>query len=101
MLRIKDPLIQELQCELDNWRSRVPLEVRPEFDRTLESSMRDTPLVNLHFMYFHCVSVIHWTALRLISSWKAAMDTAHSVSQYRAAAKSTISLLIAYLTPKS
>ena len=85
-------MIRELQCELENWRSRVPLEVRPEFDRTLESSMRDTPVVNLHFMYFHCISMIHWTALRR-SSWNAAMKTTHSVSQYGAAAKATISLL--------
>ena len=85
-------IVHELQCELDDWTSKIPSAVRPKFGRTLESSMRDTPLMNLHFMYFHCVSMLHWTALRH-SSWQAALDSTHSISQCRAAAKATICLL--------
>lgn len=50
--------IQDLQGELHDWRSRVHFEVRPEFDHTLTSSMRDVPIVNLHLLYFNCVSMI-------------------------------------------
>ncbi|KAH8691251.1 fungal-specific transcription factor domain-containing protein [Talaromyces proteolyticus] len=84
--------IQELQRELLDWRLRVPLEVRPEFDRPLMSFMRDTPLLGLHFMYFNCVSMIYWTAMRG-SSGKVAMENRDFASQYAAAARATILLL--------
>lgn len=84
--------IQELQGELHDWISRVHSEVRPDFDHTLTSSMQEMPIVNLHLMYFNCVSMIHWTAMRG-SSWKATTDNAYSVSQYKAAARSIITLL--------
>jgi hypothetical protein len=92
-------VISELHCQLDGWRLRIPSEVRPEFGGTLKSSMRDTSLVNLHFMYFNCVSMIHWTALRQCS-WQADRDTTRSIAQCRATARSTISLLIYLPSPQ-
>ena len=82
-------LKSRLQCELNEWLSKVPSIIRPKPDNVLTQSMEDMTALRLHFVYFNCASMVYWTAHRAGPDQVAV----ESMRQCNAAARSTISLL--------
>lgn len=85
-------LKSKLQCELNEWLSKVPSVIRPGLDNIITQPIEDLTVLRLHFVYFNCASMVYWTAYRA-SPNQVVVESAHSVRQCNAAARGTISLL--------
>lgn len=90
-----------LSSTLENWRSKVPVDVRPGQDGQLSDSAQSSPAIMLHLVFHNCVSMVYWAVRRHLKESKegSAASYAEELSESRirvqAAAKA-----VAHLHPK-
>ncbi len=97
----------ELETVLLDWRSGIPVQSQPDYDSQIANSVAaDASLMVLHLVYYNCLSIVHWAAIRG-GAWEitAGVATAQpellsSVAKCRAAARSTIHLLTHRSVPR-
>lgn len=51
--------VADLDQQLEIWKSGLPLEIRPTYNRMLSSSELEIPVLQLHFAYYNVVGKVH------------------------------------------
>lgn len=96
--------VTELDLALEDWKSRVPIDLAPA-DRTASVS-RPLSALSLHLAYLNCVSMVHWPLLRHTSFMRSTehdsekfdaessqLQVKMSIAKVRAVSTATLELL--------
>lgn len=57
-------VISGLGSELEEWRSKVPLNIQPGRHSAASEAELDTPVLMLHVVYYNALTMVHWAVKR-------------------------------------
>ncbi|KAL6810243.1 fungal-specific transcription factor domain-containing protein [Trichoderma sp. SZMC 28015] len=97
---------KELDRVLEHWHSTIPIHLQPGFNEEKGRYRLERPSVALQFVYYHCISMVHWAVIRDRAQQHPADEQINDTSEHtpqgsvaastrkvRSAAQATIALL--------